>query len=267
MPGSFRVRGLELLNEFFAGYNVVGLPIGNTNTQMAGWFRREIRGIEDFSGLKMRIGGLAGQVIAKLGAVPQQIAAGDVHPALEKGTIDAAEWVGPYDDEKLGFHKIAPYYYSGWWEGASAIFLLVNKAKWEELSPEDQALMAAAAHQANTLTIARYDQLNPRAIRRLAPANPATEPSVLLPEGAARRLRLDHPGTLQQSPHGGVESPSLGAARTDRPTLADKLTRIAASLPGPFVARARGWERRRACGRHTGCHPQEVWEHIPASAR
>jgi hypothetical protein len=201
MPGSFRVRGLELLNEFFAGYNVVGLPIGNTNTQMAGWFRREIRGIEDFSGLKMRIGGLAGQVIAKLGAVPQQIAAGDVHPALEKGTIDAAEWVGPYDDEKLGFHKIAPYYYSGWWEGA------------------------------------------------------------------ARRLRLDHPGTLQQSPHGGVESPSLGAARTDRPTLADKLTRIAASLPGPFVARARGWERRRARGRHTGCHPQEAWKQIPASTR
>jgi len=173
----FQAGGLDLVNELFARYNVVGLPIGNTNTQMAGWFRREIKGVEDLQGLKMRIGGLAGQVIAKLGAVPQQIPAGDVYPALEKGTIDAAEWVGPYDDEKLGFYKIAPYYYyPGWWEGASAIFLLVNKGKWDELSPEDQALVRAAAHEANTLTIAKYDQVNPGAIRRLVAAGVQLRP-------------------------------------------------------------------------------------------
>jgi TRAP-type mannitol/chloroaromatic compound transport system substrate-binding protein len=173
----FQGGGLELLNEFFAGYNVVGLPIGNTNTQMAGWFRREIKGVEDLSGLKFRVGGLAGRVLAKLGAVPQQIAAGDIYPALERGTIDAAEWVGPYDDEKLGFEKVAPYYYyPGWWEGASAIFLLVNKAKWDEVSPEDKALMTAAAHQANTVTIAKYDQVNPGAIRRLAAAGVQLRP-------------------------------------------------------------------------------------------
>ena len=95
-----------------------GLPIGNTTAQMAGWFRKEIKTVDDLKGLKMRIGGLAGEVLAKLGVVPQQIAAGDIYPALERGTIDAAEWVGPYDDEKLGFQGPPYYYYPGWWEGS-----------------------------------------------------------------------------------------------------------------------------------------------------
>ena len=167
----FQAGGLELLNELFSQYNVVGIPIGNTNAQMAGWFRKEIKSVADLQGLKMRIGGLAGQVIAKLGAVPQQIPAGDIYPALERGTIDAAEWVGPYDDERLGFSKVAPYYYyPGWWEGASAIFLFINKQKWDELTPLDHSLITAAAHQANTMTIAKYDQVNPAAIRRLVAA-------------------------------------------------------------------------------------------------
>ena len=85
---------------------------------MGGWFRKEIKTVADLNGLKFRIGGFAGRVLQKLGVVPQQLAGGDIYPALEKGTIDAAEWVGPYDDEKLGFNKIAPhYYYPGWWEG------------------------------------------------------------------------------------------------------------------------------------------------------
>ncbi len=109
--------GNELFNEFYKAFNVIGFPCGNTGTQMGGWFRKEIKTAADLSGLKMRIGGIAGQVLAKLGAVPQQIAGGDIYPALEKGTIDAAEWVGPYDDEKLGFNKVAPfYYYPGWWK-------------------------------------------------------------------------------------------------------------------------------------------------------
>jgi hypothetical protein len=93
-------------------------PCGNTGAQMGGWFRKEIKTVADLKGLKFRIGGFAGQVLQKLGVVPQQIAGGDIYPALEKGTIDAAEWVGPYDDEKLGFNKVAKYYYyPGWWEG------------------------------------------------------------------------------------------------------------------------------------------------------
>ena len=103
--------GMELGNEFFKKYDVIGFPCGNTGTQMGGWFRKEIKTVADLSGLKFRIGGIAGQVLQKVGVVPQQLAGGDIYPALEKGTIDAAEWVGPYDDEKLGFQKVAKYYY------------------------------------------------------------------------------------------------------------------------------------------------------------
>ena len=103
--------GIDLCNEFYKKYNIYSLPAGNTGCQMGGWFRKEIKEPSDFNGLKMRIGGYAGRVLQKLGCVPQQLAGGDIYPALEKGTIDAAEWVGPYDDEKLGFYKVAPYYY------------------------------------------------------------------------------------------------------------------------------------------------------------
>ncbi len=104
----YQAGGNELANEFFKKANVIGFPCGNTGTQMGGWFRKEIKTVADLQGLKFRIGGIAGQVLQKLGVVPQQIAGGDIYPALEKGTIDAAEWVGPYDDEKLGFAKVAP---------------------------------------------------------------------------------------------------------------------------------------------------------------
>src|SRR6476469_7351251 len=103
--------GMELGNEFFKKFSVIGLAAGNTGTQMGGWFRKEIKTVADLSGLKFRIGGIAGQVLQKVGVVPQQLAGGDIYPALEKGTIDAAEWVGPYDDEKLGFATVAKYYY------------------------------------------------------------------------------------------------------------------------------------------------------------
>ena len=108
--------GIETYNEFLATQNLISFPAGNTGAQMGGWYRKEIKSLEDMKGLKMRISGLAGRVIEKLGVVPQQIAGGDIYPSLEKGTIDAAEWVGPYDDEKLGFQKVAPfYYYPGFW--------------------------------------------------------------------------------------------------------------------------------------------------------
>ena len=100
----------KLMDEFTKKFNVVSMLGGNTGCQMGGWFRKEIKEVADLNGIKMRIAGLAGNVMAKLGVVPQQLAGGDIYPALEKGTVDAAEWVGPYDDEKLGFYKVAPYY-------------------------------------------------------------------------------------------------------------------------------------------------------------
>ena len=160
--------GEDLGNEFFKKFGVIGFPCGNTGTQMGGWFRKEIKTVADLSGLKFRIGGIAGQVLQKLGVVPQQLAGGDIYPALEKGTIDGAEWVGPYDDEKLGFYKIAPhYYYPGWWEGGPMLLALVNLDKWNALPKYYQSVLEQAGHYANNWMMARYDQANPMALRKL----------------------------------------------------------------------------------------------------
>ncbi|MBR0902003.1 TRAP transporter substrate-binding protein [Bradyrhizobium liaoningense] len=160
--------GNELANEFFKKSNVVGFPCGNTGTQMGGWFRKEIKTVADLSGLKMRIGGIAGQVLQKVGVVPQQLAGGDIYPALEKGTIDAAEWVGPYDDEKLGFAKVAKYYYyPGFWEGGPTVHAFANLEKFNALPKNYQAILANATANANTWMAARYDMQNPAALKRL----------------------------------------------------------------------------------------------------
>jgi TRAP-type mannitol/chloroaromatic compound transport system substrate-binding protein len=141
---------------------------GNTGTQMGGWFRKEIKTPEDFQGLKFRIGGWAGKTIAKLGGVPQQIAGGELYAALEKGTIDAAEWVGPYDDERLGLNRVAKYYYyPGWWEGGAALHFFINTAKWDSLPKNYQAVVTAASALANVEMQAKYDARNPIALRKL----------------------------------------------------------------------------------------------------
>ena len=160
--------GEQLGNEFFKKFGVIGFPTGNTGTQMGGWFRKEIKTVADLSGLKMRIGGIAGQVLQKVGVVPQQLAGGDIYPALEKGTIDAAEWVGPYDDEKLGFAKVAKYYYyPGFWEGGPTVHSFVNLEKWNALPKNYQAILTNACAHANTWMAARYDMQNPTALKRL----------------------------------------------------------------------------------------------------
>jgi TRAP-type mannitol/chloroaromatic compound transport system substrate-binding protein len=160
--------GLELLRELYGQYNVIQFPAGNTGAQMGGWFRREIHTVADLKGLKMRIAGLGGVVMSRLGAVPQQIGGADIYPALEKGTIDAAEWVGPYDDEKLGFHKVAPhYYYPGWWEGGPQLDLIVNRQAWEALPKEYRAVLEAASAEAHVHMIAKYDAVNTQAMKRL----------------------------------------------------------------------------------------------------
>ena len=170
-------NGLKLMREFYAGYNIINFLGGNTGAQMAGWYRKPITGLADIKGLKMRIGGFAGKVLAKMGVVPQQIAGGDIYPALEKGTIDAAEWVGPYDDEKLGFYKVAPYYYyPGYWEGGPELNLFFNSAKWDDLPKTYQAIAKNAAHNANTIMQARYDALNPGALKKLVAAGAQLRP-------------------------------------------------------------------------------------------
>ena len=160
--------GIDLYNEYLAQHSLYALPGGNTGVQMGGWFRKEINTVADMQGLKMRVGGFAGRVMSKLGVVPQQIAGGDIYPALEKGTIDAAEWVGPYDDEKLGFYKVAPYYsYPGWWEGGPTVHFMFNKAKFEELPPTYQSLLKSVSQGVDADMLQKYDYKNPAAIKSL----------------------------------------------------------------------------------------------------
>ena len=169
--------GNELANEFYKKYGILGMPCGNTGTQMGGWFRKEIKTVADLQGLKMRIGGIAGQVLAKVGVVPQQLAGGDIYPSLEKGTIDAAEWVGPYDDEKLGFNKVAKfYYYPGFWEGGPPVHAFTNLEKFNALPKNYQAILTNAAAHTNGWMPARYDMQNPGALKRLVASGTQLRP-------------------------------------------------------------------------------------------
>jgi TRAP-type mannitol/chloroaromatic compound transport system substrate-binding protein len=160
--------GRELLREFYKGYGIINFFGGNTGTQMGGWYRKEIKGVADIKGLKIRIAGFAGRVMERMGAVPQQIAASDVYSALEKGTIDAAEWVGPYDDEKLGLAKVAPHYYApGWWEAGPQLSFYVNHKEWDKLPKEYQAAIEVASYECHVAMQAEYDARNPKALARL----------------------------------------------------------------------------------------------------
>jgi TRAP-type mannitol/chloroaromatic compound transport system substrate-binding protein len=160
--------GKEAMAPVFKEYSCIGLVAGNTGCQMGGWFRKEIKSVADLKGLKFRIGGMAGLIMQKIGVVPQLIGGPDIYPALEKGTIDAAEWVGPYDDEKLGFNKVAQYYYyPGFWEGGSMLHVLVNEEKWNSLPKQYQAALEAACGEAHGWMLAKYDDANPKALRRL----------------------------------------------------------------------------------------------------
>ncbi|MFN3415326.1 MAG: TRAP transporter substrate-binding protein [Caldimonas sp.] len=164
-------NGLKLMREFYAQYNIISFPMGNTGAQMGGWFRKEIKTVADYKGLKFRVGGFAGKVIERLGGVPQNIPGGEIYQALEKGTIDAAEWVGPYDDQKLGFNKVAPFYhYPGWWEGGPQLDLYVNTKAYEGLPAEYKAIIEAAAAYAHTEMQAKYDTRNPAALKQLVAA-------------------------------------------------------------------------------------------------
>jgi len=170
-------NGLKLMREFYAKYNIVNFPGGNTGAQMGGWYRKEIKSLKDISGMKMRIGGFGGKVLERIGGVPQNIPGGEIYAALEKGTIDAAEWVGPYDDQKLGFNKVAPfYYYPGWWEGGPELDVYINQKAYDGLSAENKAIVEAAAALAHTEMQAKYDAKNPAALRQLVGAGTKLRP-------------------------------------------------------------------------------------------
>ncbi|MEJ6004221.1 TRAP transporter substrate-binding protein [Paucibacter sp. AS339] len=161
-------NGLKLMREFYRNYNIINFLGGNTGAQMGGWYRKEIKSIADIKGMKMRIGGFAGKVLERMGGVPQNIPGGEIYSALEKGTIDAAEWVGPYDDQKLGFNKVAPnYYYPGWWEGGPQLDFFINTKAYEALTPEYKAIVEAAAAVAHVDMQAKYDAKNPAALKQL----------------------------------------------------------------------------------------------------
>jgi TRAP-type mannitol/chloroaromatic compound transport system substrate-binding protein len=167
----FEGNGMKLMREFYAKYNMISFPMGNTGAQMGGWYRKEIKSVKEIKGLKMRIGGFAGKVLERMGGVPQNIPGGEIYAALEKGTIDATEWVGPYDDQKLGFNKVAPfYYYPGWWEGGPQLDLYVNQKAFDALSAENKAIVEAASAEAHVIMQARYDARNPTALRQLVAA-------------------------------------------------------------------------------------------------
>ncbi|URI11693.1 TRAP transporter substrate-binding protein [Aquincola tertiaricarbonis] len=164
-------NGLKLMREFYAQYNMISFPGGNTGSQMGGWFRKEVKSLADIKGLKFRIGGFAGKIIERMGGVPQNIPGGEIYQSLEKGTIDAAEWVGPYDDQKLGFYKVAPFYaYPGWWEGGPEVDFFINTKAYEALTPEYKAIVEAASMTAHVDMQAKYDALNPTALKQLVAA-------------------------------------------------------------------------------------------------
>ncbi len=167
----YQGNGGKLMREFYATYNIVNFPMGNTGAQMGGFYRKEIKSVADIKGMKFRVGGFAGRVFERMGGVPQNIPGGEIYTALEKGTIDAAEWVGPYDDEKLGLNKVAPfYYYPGWWEGGPQLDLFVNDKAYAGLSAENKAIVEAAAAFAHTEMQAKYDARNPAALKALVGA-------------------------------------------------------------------------------------------------
>ncbi len=164
----YQGNGLKLTREFYANFNIINFPCGNTGAQMGGWWRKEVKSLADVKGVKFRTGGFSGKVLERIGGVAANIPGGEIYQALEKGTIDAAEWVGPYDDEKLGFFKVAQYYaYPGWWEGGPQLDLHVNTKAYDALSSEYKAIIENAAAFAHTNMQAQYDARNPAALKRL----------------------------------------------------------------------------------------------------
>lgn len=161
--------GADIVGAALKRLNVLGIPAGSTGTQMGCWFRKELTSVDDLKGLRIRIVGLGGPVLERTGAVPYKMGHADVIPALESNALDAAEFVGPQDDEKLGLVKVARFnHYPCWWESAGIIHLIINLERWQALPKAYQHILARACDASNMWTLARYDYLSPGALRRLA---------------------------------------------------------------------------------------------------
>ncbi|WMT73474.1 TRAP transporter substrate-binding protein [Bradyrhizobium sp. Ash2021] len=164
----FRAGGLDLLNEFYKKQDTIMFPGGNTGAQMFGWFRKELKSKESLQGLKMRVGGLGGTILSRLGVVPQQLPTGDTYAALERGTIDAVEVTGPFDDERFGFQKVAPfYYYPSFSEGNVELGFFISLSKWNGLPKQYQSAIRAACSFAADEALAGYDGEQTEPLRRL----------------------------------------------------------------------------------------------------
>jgi TRAP-type mannitol/chloroaromatic compound transport system substrate-binding protein len=160
--------GLELIQKLYSDFGMINFPAGNTSIQMGGWFTKKINNIHDLQGLRMRISGLGGEVMQRLGVDVQILLGEQIVDALVRGELDAAEWVGPYEDEQLGLHKIAPYYYyPGWWEPGTTREVQVSLKQWQRLPKDYQAIFRAAATEANMRLLAQYDAVNGSALKRL----------------------------------------------------------------------------------------------------
>ena len=185
--------GDAIVGEALARFNAFAIPCGNSGTQMGGFFRKDINTVDDLKGLKFRINGMGGQVLARTGVIPQQLSGADIYAAFERGTIDAAEFIGPYDDEKLGVTKFAKnYYYPGWWQGNSMLHLAVNAEKWASLPKHYQAIVAHACDTANAWMLARYDTLNGPALRRMLAAGVSLKAFPVPVLDACYRAAQDH---------------------------------------------------------------------------
>ncbi len=163
--------GMDLWREQYAKYNLHPFLGGNTNIQMGGWFRKPIRSLADMQGLKMRIPGLGGEVFSRMGVNPILLPAGEIYTSLERGVIDATEWVGPALDIKMGFYKVAPYYYSGWHEPGSVLELTFNKHLWSKLAFEHQSMIEVASSELNANMATEFHAKNILALQELKKLN------------------------------------------------------------------------------------------------
>jgi TRAP-type mannitol/chloroaromatic compound transport system substrate-binding protein len=185
--------GGEIVNAALKKFNAYGLPAGSTGTQMGAWFKKEINTLEDLKGLRFRVGALAAPILARIGMVPHHLTHADVYSALESGTIDAAEFICPYDDEKLGIVKVAKFnHYPCWWESAGMVHLVANLEKWNELPKSYRAILACACDAANAGMLTKYDGVNPPAFKRLIAAGAVVRPFPQAVMEAAYRACNEH---------------------------------------------------------------------------
>jgi TRAP-type mannitol/chloroaromatic compound transport system substrate-binding protein len=160
--------GLKLWREIYKPFNLVPFPMGNTGVQMGGWFNKKINSVDDLKGLKMRIPGLGGKVLAKAGGTPVLLAGGEIYTALERKTIDATEWVGPFHDERLGLYRAAKYYYyPGWHEPGTVLELTVNKKAWDSLPEDLQKIIGTAAAASSVQMLSEFEAQNLAALQKL----------------------------------------------------------------------------------------------------